>query len=313
MITNLRRHRDRRRPCRLRSRVGGGPARLPRRPVHAVARDRRADAVQSGDRRHREGPSRSRDRRAGRPDGPRDRRDRHPVQAAQPQPRSGGVVAARAGGQAPLRRVGARGACRPSRTSRGSSAAPAGFSRRPDASPGSRSRTAARWRAVRSSSRPARFSTGWSTSATSSGRRAAPTSRRRASSPIRCARFGFEMGRLKTGTPPRLDRRTHRLLAISRRAWRRSDRAVLVHERPDRSATRSRVTSLHTNRARARPRAREHRPIAALQRPDQRHRTAVLPVARRQGHALRRKGAASDLSRAGRRWTSTRSTSTACR
>ena len=60
----------------------------------------RADAVQSGDRRHGQGPSRSRDRCARRIDGPRDRRDGHPVQAAESEPRSGGVVAARAGGQA---------------------------------------------------------------------------------------------------------------------------------------------------------------------------------------------------------------------
>ena len=63
-------------------------------------RHRRAHAVQSGDRRHRQGPSGPRDRRARRADGPRDRRDRHPVQAAQPQPRARGLVAAGAGRQA---------------------------------------------------------------------------------------------------------------------------------------------------------------------------------------------------------------------
>ena len=45
------------------------PSGLPCRPVHAVARDGGAHAVQSGDRRDREGPSRSGDRRARRTDG----------------------------------------------------------------------------------------------------------------------------------------------------------------------------------------------------------------------------------------------------
>ena len=80
-----------------------------RRPLHAVAGHGGAHAVQSGDRRHGEGTSRSRDRRARRPDGPRDRRDGHSVQAAQSQPRTGGLVAARAGGQA---RATARGCAR---------------------------------------------------------------------------------------------------------------------------------------------------------------------------------------------------------
>ena len=81
-------------------------------PVHAVDRHRRAHAVQSGDRRHCEGSSRARDRCARRADGPRDRRDRHPVQAAQPQPRAGGLVAARAGRQEGLRTLGEGGARR---------------------------------------------------------------------------------------------------------------------------------------------------------------------------------------------------------
>ena len=98
--TRLRRHRHRRGTRRRRSRVGRGAHGARRRDLHAVDGHGRAHAVQSGDRRHGEGTPRSRDRRARRPDGARDRRDRHPVQAAEPQPRSGGVVAARAGGQA---------------------------------------------------------------------------------------------------------------------------------------------------------------------------------------------------------------------
>ncbi len=98
----VRRHRHRRRARRRGGGLGGGAARPPRRDLHAVGRHDRPHAVQSGRRRNREGASRPRDRRAGRPDGTRDRRHGHPVQAAQPEPRPGGVVAARAGRQAPL-------------------------------------------------------------------------------------------------------------------------------------------------------------------------------------------------------------------
>ena len=88
-----------------------GPRRASGRSVgdlHALARHGRAHAVQSGGRRDGEGSSGSGDRRARRADGARDRRDRHPVQAAEQQPRAGGLVAARAGGQAAVRDVGAR-------------------------------------------------------------------------------------------------------------------------------------------------------------------------------------------------------------
>ena len=108
-----------------------------RRPVHAFRRHRRADAVQSGNWRHREGPSRTRDRRAGRADGARDRRHRDSVQAAQSQPRTGGVVAARAGGQETRTAPGSAPRSRPSRRSHGCSAAPARFSPTPVASPDS--------------------------------------------------------------------------------------------------------------------------------------------------------------------------------
>ena len=77
-----------------------------RRPLHAVDRHRRAHALQSRDRRHGEGTSRPRDRRARRADGRGHRRHRHPVQVAEPEPRSSRVVAAGPGGQAAVRRVG---------------------------------------------------------------------------------------------------------------------------------------------------------------------------------------------------------------
>ena len=67
--------------------------------------------------------------------------------------------------------------------------------------------------------------------------------------------------------------------------------------RPDRAGP-DRLPSAPHDRSRPRPRAREHRTDAALQRSDQRHRPAVLSVARRQGDALSAKRAAPDLSRA---------------
>ena len=85
---------------------GRGAPRRAGRPVHAVDRYGRAHAVQPGDRRHGEGASGPRDRCARRVDGPGDRRDRHSIQAAQPEPRPRGVVAARAGGQEDLRALG---------------------------------------------------------------------------------------------------------------------------------------------------------------------------------------------------------------
>lgn len=80
--------RHRRRPCGSGGGVGGGAHGTFGRDLHAVGCDRRAHAVQSGRRWDRQGAPRPRDRRARRFDGPRDRRDGNPVQAAQSKPRS---------------------------------------------------------------------------------------------------------------------------------------------------------------------------------------------------------------------------------
>ena len=102
-----RRHRHRGRARRHRGGARGRPPGVCGGALHAVAGDGGADALQPCRRGHRQGPPRARDRRPRRPDGRGHRRHRDPVQAAEPQPRTGRAVAAGAGGQAPVRRVDA--------------------------------------------------------------------------------------------------------------------------------------------------------------------------------------------------------------
>ena len=149
--------------------------------------------------------------------------------------------------------------------------------------------------------------------------RAAP-GRPRGRAAVARARGVAEVVRLRVG--PAEDRhaaaarsREHRLrprVSTRSRARRRSAGAVFVPHRRDRSAA-DRLSPAPHERSRSRSRAREHRPVAAVQRADPRHRPALLPVARRQDHAVSRQGAAPDLSRAGGPRRATRSTSTASR
>ena len=101
--------------------------------------------------------------------------------------------------------------------------------------------------------------------------------------------------------------------AICRRgARRRSAGAVLVSDRPDR-ATADRLPRAAHDRSRSRSGSAQHRRVSALQRTDSRHRSAVLPVARRQGDAVPRTGSGIRSSSSPKDSTSTRSTSTAFR
>ena len=119
--------------------------------------------------------------------------------------------------------------------------------------------------------------------------------------------FGFSWGRLKTGTPPRLHRRS---IDFSRFAEERGDDPPVpfsfLSGAIDRAA--DRLSPGPHDRARPRARARAHRAIAALQRPDRRHRPALLPVARRQGDAVSRTASGTRSSSSRKGSTRTRST-----
>ena len=104
------------------------------------------------------------------------------------------------------------------------------------------------------------------------------------------ARPGIPMGRLKTGTPPRLskasiDFEAGRIRRCVPRGTRRRHADSVVVFTGSGSPTASRAGSC------TRPRGPRGRPgqsarVAALQRPDSRHRPALLPVPRGQGDAL---------------------------
>jgi tRNA uridine 5-carboxymethylaminomethyl modification enzyme len=119
----------------------------------------------------------------------------------------------------------------------------------------------------------------------------------RADEPPSCAlaesikSYDFEWGRLKTGTPPRLDRSSidfERTVAEGRFTREPGDdaaRSVFVSVGADRSAA-DRLSPAPHQRSRPRPGARQHRSLAAVQRADSRYRTALLSVARGQDRPL---------------------------
>ena len=264
--------------------------------LHAVGVDGRTHALQSRGGRHRERASRSRDRRARRSDGNCDRRDRDSVQAAEPKSRPGRVVTAGPGRQTPLQRVGAPRA-RPGTEHRMDR-----WSRRPH--PGrQRRRCRARARERRNVQLPrtGRDDRDVSERAGSHRPRAAAIG---ASGRAAIARAGGvdQVHRLHVGAPQDRDAAEarsskHRFLGVRTGARRRPAGAVLVYDRSHRARS-DRLPPAAHDRARSRSRAAAHRRVAAVQRSDQRHRAAVLSVARGQSHAVRASRAASVVSRA---------------
>ena len=170
-------------------------------------RGRRPDVVQPVDRRRRQGPSGPRARRVRRADGPRRRPGRNPSPDAQPAARDRrcGARASRPTASCIARRCPSlmRRKRRRAGDRRSARAARRGRADHWAARPPRACSNAARW-----SSRPAPSSMRASSSARKFARAAAAANARRWRLPRRFARSGSAQGRLKTGTPPRLDGRT---------------------------------------------------------------------------------------------------------
>ena len=223
--------------------MGGGADGARRRDLHAGEGHRRPHAVQSGDRRNGEGTPGPRDRRARRADGARDRRDRAAVQAAEPQPRAlpSGRRARR-----PTSGDIRRGCARRSK-------------RQPNISwilgkagrilvEGGRVTGIAMEDGDIYACDALIVTTGTFLNGLvhvgrdrrPAGRADEPPSTDLAGS---LKSFGFSWGRLKTGTPPRLHRRSIDFTRFRRGSWRRSAGPVFVPDAGGSRVRRSRVTS----------------------------------------------------------------------
>ena len=193
--------------------------------AHAEHRDARPDELQPGHRRHRQGSPGHGDRRAGRCHGARHRSCRHPVPHAQRQQGPGGARDARAGRSHALPAGRSVDRSRTSRTCRCSSRRS-----RTCASSGGRVAGVVTQSALEFAARAVVLTVGTflggriHVGPASSRRADAPAIRRRTAWPQRLRELPLRVGRLKTGTPPRIDGRTHRLLRPAGAAGRRTAR-----------------------------------------------------------------------------------------
>ena len=111
-------------------------------------------------------------------------------------------------------------------------------------------------------------------------------------------RLGLVWGRLKTGTPPRLNRRSIDFSRFEGGAWRSTARAFFLHDWHGRKTTDLLSRRAH-ERGGSRVGATKPGPVPAVQRTDHRYWPALLSVARGQGQAVPGAGAASGVLGAG--------------